>query len=225
MEFQHNFCESRLNNNNPPEILNSYSSLIISFIPYFFNHPHFDQLIHIKYLLIFNGIGSFIYHYYLNWLGKHLDEISMIMMNYYGLNFLLDIFLIKKFNNLSYDGILINTVKQANLYVMIILITINTFIKYDYLFPITFGIYILITVLFIILNGIIYKYNLIKIRNFLGISLIGAFFWILSELYCNNITMYGHVIWHLCFPLGFYKIINYIDQKIYKKYDLNNSNL
>ena len=26
------------------------------------------------------------------------------------------------------------------------------------------------------------------------------------ELFCNKITKFGHVIWHILFPLGFYKI-------------------
>ena len=93
MEFNHNFCESRMNNYNPPEIWNSYSSLAISIVPLLFRTPNSDLLLNIKYLLIFNGISSFIYHYYLTWLGKQLDELSMILTNYFGLSFLLNVFL------------------------------------------------------------------------------------------------------------------------------------
>ena len=39
-EVIHNFCESRLNNNQPPEILNSYTSLFITIIPLIYGLPH-----------------------------------------------------------------------------------------------------------------------------------------------------------------------------------------
>ena len=35
----HNFCESRLNNYNPPEIYNSYTSLFITIIPFIMGFP------------------------------------------------------------------------------------------------------------------------------------------------------------------------------------------
>ena len=33
VEFEHNFCESRLQNNTPPERWNAYTSFIISVVP------------------------------------------------------------------------------------------------------------------------------------------------------------------------------------------------
>ena len=41
----------------------------------------------------------------------------------------------------------------------------------------------------------------------LTLSFIGASCWIISEIHCNEYTKYGHVLWHILFPLGFYKLI------------------
>ena len=41
----------------------------------------------------------------------------------------------------------------------------------------------------------------------LMISSVGALSWIISEHYCNVYTKYGHPLWHLLFPLGFYRLI------------------
>ena len=80
LTFSHNFCESRLNDNNPPELLNAISSFVICLIPFMFEFPVNYLVLSIRGLLIINGFASFIYHYYLNWLGKQLDEVSMILI-------------------------------------------------------------------------------------------------------------------------------------------------
>lgn len=205
MEFIHNFCESRMNNNKAPEIFNSYSSLIITFIPFMYRTPSSKLLLNIKYLLIFNGISSFIYHYNLNWMGKHLDEISMILMNYFGINYLLSVFLL---SNYHFDFF-----RMINLYFTIIFLTINTFQNNDYLFPIIFSFYLIPTIYLIITITKVYQLNHVCIYNSLIITLIGAISWIISELFCNEVTKYGHIIWHCLFPLGFYKIIDNFDKK------------
>jgi len=51
----------------------------------------------------------------------------------------------------------------------------------------------------------------------LSISLFGAIFWNISEFYCNNITQYGHILWHLLFPLGFYRIMLDFDKIEYSE--------
>ena len=38
-EIVHNFCESRLNNNEPPEYFNSFTSLFITIIPLILGFP------------------------------------------------------------------------------------------------------------------------------------------------------------------------------------------
>ena len=77
-EVIHNFCESRLNGNEPPEILNSYTSLFITIIPLINGLPNNIIFFNVATMLIFNGFASFYYHYTLTWIGKQSDEISMI---------------------------------------------------------------------------------------------------------------------------------------------------
>ena len=94
---------------------------------------------------------------------------------------------------------------------MVCSIVFNTLLRFDYLFPLLFGLYILVTLYYIrqvaIKHGIVY-------RKYLLVSFIGASCWIISEVNCNEITVYGHVIWHLLFPLGFYQLVLRYDEKI-----------
>ena len=83
--FKHNFCESRLQSNDPPEIYNAYTSLFITTVPLFMGFPENEAFIYVAYALFFNGFASFYYHYYLNWIGKQADEISMIFANFFGI--------------------------------------------------------------------------------------------------------------------------------------------
>ena len=212
MDFTHNFCESRLNEFKSPEIWNSYSALVISIIPFLFKTPLAHELINVKYLLIFNGIGSFIYHYYLNWLGKHLDEISMILCNYFGINYLLNIyFLNNKLKKNKKDFL-----KTINLYFCVLFTSLNTLPNLDYLFPNLFAVYLIPTIylIYYICNN--FDINKHFIYFSLGTSSIGVVSWIISENYCTEFTKYGHVIWHLLFPFGFYRVIDYLDGKFNK---------
>lgn len=202
--FLHNFCESRLNNNLPPEIYNSFTSFFITIIPLFYGFPKNNIFYNVACMLAFNGCASFYYHYTLSWFGKQVDEISMILATYYGIWGLLKMYYFDNKNQLNwYNG--------WNGIFMINFIAFNTLIEYDFLFPILFSIYIS-SVLYL-LHIISKKYNLHYKKNLL-ISSIGANCWILSEIYCNEYTSFGHVIWHLLFPLGFYNIIMEYDNKL-----------
>lgn len=200
IEFSHHFCESRLTQNQGPELWNAYTSLFISFVPLIYEIPRNKILYNISTILMLNGLSSFYYHYYLDWYGKQGDEISMIMANYYGLYGLLRLYY--KYNipsrglSLYYNNM--NTV------FMILFIVLNTDPRNDYLFPHIFTLYLLPTITLIYKVG--NKYN-IPYKNNLALSSCGAFFWILSELMCTEFTKYGHVLWHLLFPLGFYRLI------------------
>ena len=209
MDFTHNFCESRLNDFIPPEIWNSFSSLVISIIPFLFKTPLSHELVNVKYLLVFNGFASFIYHYYLNWLGKHLDEISMILANYFGINYLLNIY----FLNNSFTKNKKDLLKTSNLYFCVIFTSINTLPNLDYLFPNIFAIYLIPTLYLIYYISNNLEINKNYIYNSLYASAIGSLSWIISENFCNEITQYGHVIWHFLFPFGLYRIIDYFDGK------------
>lgn len=200
IEFNHNFCESRLQNNLPPEILNAYSSFFISLIPIIEGIPDNIYLKNVSYLLMANGVFSFYYHYTLTWFGKHLDEVTMILANYYGINGLLS------FHRLNYDP----NLKILNLIFCAVFISFNAIPEYDYLFPTIFGCYSFITVYLIRAIANIYEYRK-TVDGYLLYSLFGALCWIFSETICNNETKYGHVIWHMLFPYGFYKILKLFD--------------
>ena len=199
--FEHNFCESRLNNNVPPEIYNSYTSLAITFIPLIMGFPKSNTFYNVACMLAFNGCASFYYHYTLSWIGKQADEVSMILASYFGIWGLLEMY---------YAGnqTLSNWYNGWNSMFMIIFIVINTLVKYDVLFPYLFSMYI--GVVLYLIDIVSKKYNRVY-RPYLMISFTGASCWILSEIHCTEYTKYGHVVWHVLFPLGFYKLIMRFD--------------
>lgn len=200
----HNFCESRLNNNNPPEYFNSYTSLFITIIPLLSGFPRSNVFYNVACMLAFNGCASFYYHYRLTWIGKQADEISMILANYYGIWGLLKMYYFHKKDKLNwYNG--------WNSMFMICFIVFNTLLRFDYLFPYIFSIYISISLYYI--KKVANKHSIVY-KKYLLISLIGAVCWIVSELHCNEFTVYGHVLWHLLFPSGFYQLVLLYDEKI-----------
>jgi len=192
----HNFCESRLTNYEPPEIYNAYTSLFITIIPLILGFPKSNVFYNVACMLAFNGCASFYYHYTLTWTGKQADEISMILAAYYGIWGLLKMYHDEK--------VLMNWYNGWNSIFMISFIVSNTIIKYDYLFPPLFGMYmsILLYLIYKVSNRYHYSY-----KRYLFVSLVGFICWLVSEVYCNEYTQFGHVIWHLLFPMGFYRLI------------------
>jgi hypothetical protein len=203
--FEHNFCESRLNNNLPPEIYNSYTSLAITFIPLIMGFPKSNTFYNVACMLAFNGCASFYYHYTLSWIGKQADEVSMILASYFGIWGLLEMYYVG-------NQTLSNWYNGWNSMFMIIFIVMNTLVKYDVLFPYLFSMYI--GVVLYLIDIVSKKYNRVY-RPYLMISFTGASCWILSEIHCTEYTKYGHVVWHVLFPLGFYKLIMRFDDMKY----------
>lgn len=203
-EIVHNFCESRLNNNEPPEYFNSYTSLFITIIPLLLGFPRSNIFYNVACMLAFNGFASFYYHYTLTWIGKQADEISMILANYYGIWGLLKMYYFHKKDKLNwYNG--------WNSMFMICFIIFNTLLRFDYLFPCIFSIYISISLYYI--KEVANKHSIVY-KKYLLISFTGATCWIISEISCNEYTVYGHVLWHILFPSGFYHLVLLYDGKI-----------
>lgn len=196
-EFIHNFCESRLANNTPPEIYNSITSLAITSFPFIFGFPRDSIFYNVATMLAFNGFASCYYHYNLNWIGKQADDMSMILANYYGIWGFLNML----FNN---QPRLINRYNGLNTAFMIFFLIVNAVPNYDYYFPYIFTVYTFIYLSLI--HGVAVKFNY-TYKNHLVISFVGANCWIISEVYCTEYTKYGHVVCHLLFPFGFYKLI------------------
>ena len=210
--FQHNFCESRLQNYQPPELWNSYTSLVISAFPLVIGFPKNSMFYIIACMLSLNGFASFYYHYTLNWYGKQADEITMILSNFFGIWGLLRIYY---FRNKSQ----INWYNGWNSVFTVSFLVVNTISKYDLLFPNIFGIYLSATIYLIYKVATKYGY---PYKRYLFISAVGGSCWIISELYCTEVTKYGHVIWHCMFPLGFYQLITSFDKRYYDMKYLSN---
>ena len=202
-EFSHNFCESRLTNNTPPELYNACSSLIITIFPLLLGFPKDSVFYNFACMLVFNGFASCYYHYYLDWIGKQADEMSMILATYYGIWGLIKMYFIDNKDVLNkYNG--------WNSIFMIIFLIFNTIQKYDYLFPILFTVYVSFSLNLIYQLAQRHRYNY---KRYLVLSFIGTKCWVISEVYCNEYTQYGHVLWHCLFPLGFYQMILYYDNQ------------
>jgi len=200
-EFKHNFCESRLQDYQPPEIWNAYTSLVISAFPFIIGFPKSSMFYNIACMLSINGFASFYYHYHLNWYGKQADEITMILSNYYGIWGLLRMYYF-------YNKKPINWYNGWNSVFMVFFLVTNTVSKNDKLFPNIFTLYLGVTIYLIYKVSTKYNYSY---RRYLLTSGIGAACWIISEIHCTEVTKYGHVIWHCMFPLGFYQLIMNFD--------------
>jgi len=91
---------------------------------------------------------------------------------------------------------------------MYLFLTINTLIEYDKLFPSIFGSYVGFSV--IMINKVANKYNA-PYKRYLLVSFLGFVCWMISEYDCNESTVHGHTIWHILFPLGFYRLLQRYD--------------
>lgn len=201
--FKHNFCESRLQENEGPEYWNAGTSLFISLVPFFFKKPktfHFQQF---AVMLIINGPSSFYYHYSLSWLGKHLDEITMFMANYYLICGFSSFYGIR----LRHNYILLNSA------ILPLYIAFNTLPQYDALFAFVYSSYCIFT-LYLLFDITRKSRCFQQVTYNLGIATIGATSWVISETICNHITQYGHIVWHILFPLGIYRVIMILDRII-----------
>lgn len=207
MSIVHNFCESRINNFTPPEIFNAYSSLIISGVPFYFGFPHEQSFLYVSIMFIFTGLSSFYYHYFLTNYGKQADEIPMILSVGIGFQNIIKINLKKNERNYKY-------LSTLNIFSMLLFIIFNTNPENDPYFPHIFTLYLLPLVYFLQINE--KKYNITYKKDLL-ISAIGSGAWLISENFCNKYTTYGHVIWHMLFPIGFYKIVLNYDSYISKE--------
>jgi hypothetical protein len=202
--FSHNFCESRLNDNVGPEYFNAVSSLFITAVPLICGvsiKPDFKK---VGIMLVINGGCSFYYHFTLSWFGKQLDEITMLMANYYYINGLLPYCCEIK---------TANTNMISNTILLPIIIAVNTIPQNDIYFPYIFSIYCIPTCFYIVTTAI--KKNLLnEVMLYNLLSIWGAVAWFISEYDCTPLTTYGHIIWHLCFPLGIYKTLKLYDDAV-----------
>jgi len=201
----HNFCESRLTNYYPPEIVNAYTSLFITCIPIIYGFPKNRYFFYIAILFILNGFASLYYHYYLNYIGKISDEICMILINYYCILGFMNV----NYNNQIDNQIVIKQYQNYNQLATLLFILFNCIQYFDFLFPFLFATYVIPTLYLSYQISQRYNYNYYS----LCFSFIGIICWIVSEVHCNEYTYLGHAIWHITFPLGVYKLVLLYDRK------------
>lgn len=198
--FNHNFCESRINNNQTPEIYNAFSSFFVTLVPLCCGEPKNEYFKNVRYMLLLNGFFSFYYHYTLSWYGKHLHEVTMIFANFHGINGLL------KFYSIQYE----TKTNVIHICLVPIFIAFNTLPQYDFMFPYLFGLYLAYSTYLI--QHVAKVNNISKtVNEYLVVSAIGGSCWIISEWFCNEYATYGNVLWHFLFPFGIYKILMIYD--------------
>lgn len=199
--FYHHFCESRLVHG--PEYWNAYTSFFVSLVPCLFIKPHHLSFQQFAWMLMLNGPCSFYYHYHLTWLGKHLDETTMFLANYYLICGLSKFYEQKK----RYFYTLVNSA------LLPFYLTFNVFPQNDAYFPLLYSSYCTITCSLLLDITMKKKCYLPMVRN-LAITTFGASCWIISEAFCNESTVFGHVLWHLFFPLGIYRVVMMLDHML-----------
>ena len=197
--FQHNFCESRMQDDNPPELFNAFSAFAITIVPLVLGIPSRLNFKNVSYMLILNGGFSCYYHYSLTWLGKHLDEITMILATYF-----INVELSRNYTHF-------NLIHIQNTFTLPVILAVNTIPTMDIYFPYIFAGYCAETVIMMVHLSQLFGISKGVTKN-LGVAALGTISWLISEHYCNEITQYGHILWHILFPLGVYNIILIFDK-------------
>ena len=78
-------------------------------------------------MLAFNGVASAYYHYYLTWVGKQANEVSLILANYFGIWALTNMYYQRSPRR--------NNLNRYNTLFMYAFLISNTLVKHDILFP------------------------------------------------------------------------------------------
>lgn len=205
----HEFCEAKLTG-GPPEYLNSITSLYMTFLALNTLRKrdlYLQSVSKIIYLLMaINGVASMLYHFNLNYRYKLADEYTMILPMTIGVANLSD----KLFT--FYKAIIFNLFFISfNIFIMIFDIDIAN----DTLFPMYFSIdcFFLFYLCFLAYR---------RGRDRQGVAREGVLLctgsgiiWIITENLCEIMPLFGffgHAIWHIGMPLGFHRIIIFMDK-------------
>ena len=223
--FDHSFCELTLYE-SPPEYVNSYTSLFLSFVGVFgfVMNPQIHDVNLIYSAFVANGLTSFFYHY-TNQIGWGLmDRFSMVMIATSCNNVFIKMLEMKKI------GYFYNLLRCGNMWITIYLLTVTGLHNED-LFNILFGFFL--TSLFILMIFLeLYKFKLEiphKILNYgwKGVLLIlcAGIFWLVTEKLCSYHFiikyLFGHAFWHIGVGLGGY-YITLIPLYLYQKNTFSN---
>lgn len=202
------FCEKRLWGN--PEVNSAVSALFITYTGYVgFRHSVIVNTLcyHLLSLLIINGIGSFLYHWWGWYIFKHMDEVPMIVAVWFGIIHILN----------SYHSKLMFLLCDV---VFVTILTINTIPDFQIFFPVLFGVPLASMVPLICYEISQHTHRLHKKKALLlaakGIVMCccSAILWVVSEMYCSVLLFFAHSLWHIGMALGLYHVIialNYLD--------------
>jgi hypothetical protein len=205
----HAFCESRLTG-GPPEYLNSITSLYMTFLSFsvlWRKELYLKSMTKIVYLLMaINGIASMLYHAKLTYSYKLADEYTMILPISLGVANFADKLL------QSYKSIIFNFFYLSyNVYIMILDTDLANDTKFPWFF--TVDLFILFYLYFLAYK----KGRDPKKIGLEGIMLCAgsSIVWTVTEYLCEVmpiIGIVGHSIWHIGMPLGFHRIIIFMDK-------------
>ena len=200
------FCERKLYLDRP-EYINAISALYISGIGYynlvyFYNKSKSITLVYI--CIISNGIGSFLFHWYAWYIFKLLDQFTMIIPLWLGIN--------KILYDLEYSkmSLSIHTIYNISLLVL------TVFEEFDKYFSNAFALEILL--IFPLYYQVLRNNNIVINQQYLlnnkggqGILLssVSGLTWAITEKYCNKYLLFGHAVWHIGMSTGLCNIINY----------------
>lgn len=215
----HSFCEGKAFG-GPPEIINSFSSLVISLVGIhaYLKYPTAPTS-QLYILFIFNGFLSFMYHYtgYLGW--GIADRFTMVLIaqySLYGFTSFVDIVCENIWTTFT-----IRSISSAYILFMMVLIGLHE----ETMFNGMFSLYLLFLVWYMkCMNDFQYDLEipdrvLSRANRGIHIMLFGGSFWILTELFCNDFTrfMMGHAFWHIAISIGGY-YVSAVDVYVQKKY-------
>ncbi len=213
LSYDHSFCEALLYG-GPPEYINAFTSLYISFVGLYGiknNYHSINDIFLLYSALLINGIASFAYHW-TNYLGFGIfDRCSMILIAYPSINAGIKEFVyMYKINDKNKKILLF--LNQLYFTCLISFCALG----YEETFNGLFGIFLGLILIFMILinrkkNQYI-EYNIDKymICGFIGVAMIitAGISWILIEKFCHSYSimkyLQGHALWHIFVSSGGY---------------------
>lgn len=216
--FDHSSCEGKMFG-GPPEIMNSFSSLVIAVIGLigYFKYHHVPTY-QLYLLFILHGFLSFMYHItnHLGW--RIADRSAGVLIAQYTLySYSSFIWVVLKDENILFMCRLL-----FNAYILYMLVSIG--LHEEDTFNITFSLYLLFLVWYVKCIDVFHDILQIpddvvfRARRGIRVILFGGSFWILTEMFCDNLTKYfvGNVFWHIAVSVGGY-YVGVVDLYVQKK--------
>jgi len=220
----HGFCERMLYGGYPPEYINAFTSLFLTFsgLMGLFASNNVNTLGKIYYAsFVVNGIGSFGYHWtnYIGW--RYIDEFSMVILALASLlsvtNCLINKICLHKHWRKSSMYSISTLIIVSYLIITLVFDSLDDVISFRYSFGVFLAVAAIEVSILTYLNRDI-KSDILK-YNYIGFGLIAlsCIMWSFIELLCYNQStawvkyIPGHAIWHIGLSFGGYYLAQIID--------------